>query len=427
MRFHPWSLIAFFISAWKLIIIYCMLLTHLSLTNFRNFSRLDLDVPGGILLLVGANAQGKTSLLEAVYFLATFVSFHAASDRQLVNLIAAKEPLAVTRIVGDFCRQEASGGMGTHRIEVRIIQENNGINGGRRVRKEVLLDGLQQKISEVVGQFNAVLFLPQTMRIIEGSPEDRRRFLNLTLAQVVPHYAATLSDYSRTLTRRNALLKQISERQGDPGQLAYWDQRLASLGGRIIWTRIHALQELESLATGIHNQLTHGNEVLRLSYQPAFDPLPQTENQFALPLDTPTKRTHITEEQIEAGFLEKLTGLQNEEIARGMTTIGPHRDEVRFLGNGIDLGTYGSRGQARTALLALRLAEVSWMRDKTGQWPVLLLDEVLAELDTQRRLDLLSRLTESEQALLTTTDLDLFAAIFVNQATLWRVQEGRVT
>jgi DNA replication and repair protein RecF len=404
-----------------------MLLTHLSLTNFRNFSRLDLDVPGGVLLLVGDNAQGKTSLLEAVYFLATFVSFHAGSDRQLVNLIAAKEPLAVTRIVGDFCRQEVSGGMGSHRIEVRIIQENNGINGGRRVRKEVLLDGVQLKISEVVGQFNAVLFLPQTMRVIEGSPEDRRRFLNLMLAQVVPHYAATLSDYSRTLTRRNALLKQISERQGDPGQLAYWDQRLANAGSRIIWARIHALQELESLAAGIHSQLTHGREVLRFSYQPAFDPLTQTDNQFAFPIDTPIDRSHVTEEEIEVGFFDKLASTQNEQIARGVTTIGPHRDEVRFLGNGIDLGTYGSRGQGRTALLALRLAEVSWMRGKTGQWPVLLLDEVLAELDTRRRLDLLSRLRESEQVVLTTTDLELFAADFVEKATLWRVQEGRVS
>ena len=125
-----------------------MLLTHLSLTNFRNFSRLDLDVPEGVTLLVGANAQGKTSLLEAVYYLAAFVSFHASSDRQLVNLIAAKEPLAVARLVGDFLRHDASGKMGSHRIEVRIIQENYGLNGGRRLRKEVLLDGVQLKISD---------------------------------------------------------------------------------------------------------------------------------------------------------------------------------------------------------------------------------------------------------------------------------------
>lgn len=403
-----------------------MLLNHLSLTNFRNFSRIDLDMPHGALILVGANAQGKTSLLEAVYFLATFASFHAGSDRQLVNLIAAKEPLAVTRIVGEFCRQDVTGGTGLHRIEVRIIQDNNGINGGRRVRKEVLLDGVQQKLNEVIGQFNAVLFLPQSLRVIEGSPEDRRRFLNLTLAQVVPHYAAYLADFSRTITQRNALLKQISERQGDRDQLIYWDERLANAGARIIQARICALHELESLAAGIHNQLTHGSEVLRFSYLPAFDPLPEEENQFSFPLDTPTDRSQFSIEQIEKGFLDKLAVIQNEEIARGVTTIGPHRDELRFLTNGIDLGIYGSRGQARTALLALKLAEVTWMREKTGQWPVLLLDEVLAELDTQRRLDLLARLLESEQALLTTTDLELFSPDFVEQATLWRVQDGRV-
>ena len=119
--------------------------------------------------------------------------------------------------------------------------------------------------------------------------------------------------------------------------------------------------------------------------------------------------------------------LRGEEIARGVTTIGPHRDELRFLSNGIDLGIYGSRGQARTAMLALKLAEVAWMQTKTGEWPVLLLDEVLAELDLPRRSDLLERLSQCEQALLTTTDLDLFSTGFVQQAKLWNVQGGRIT
>jgi len=121
-----------------------------------------------------------------------------------------------------------------------------------------------------------------------------------------------------------------------------------------------------------------------------------------------------------------LTRLHREEIARGVTTIGPHRDELRFLGNGIDLGTYGSRGQARTAVLSLKLAEVIWMREKTGEWPVLLLDEVLAELDTERRADLLARLAESEQTMLTTTDLDLFSEGFVDRAKLWHIHAGRL-
>jgi DNA replication and repair protein RecF len=161
-------------------------------------------------------------------------------------------------------------------------------------------------------------------------------------------------------------------------------------------------------------------------YQPAYDPLPHPDSQYALPLDTPVQRSGFTREQIRQGFAQRLLGLRREEIARGVTTIGPHRDEVRILSNKIDLGDYGSRGQARTALLALKLAEVSWLKEKTGQCPVLLLDETLVELDIQRRADLLAGLGDCEQALLTTTDLKLFAPEFVQENVVWRVVGGRV-
>lgn len=147
-----------------------MYLTHLSLTNFRNFARLDIDLPRGPLLLVGANGQGKTSLLEAIYFLATLSSFHADHERQLINFLVAREALAVARIVAIFSSDQAQ-----HRMEVRIIQESNGMNGSSRVRKEVLVDNLKVKISETAGYFNAVLFLPHMVRIIEGPPDERRR------------------------------------------------------------------------------------------------------------------------------------------------------------------------------------------------------------------------------------------------------------
>lgn len=403
-----------------------MFLKRLSLTNFRNYARLDVDVPTGSVLLVGDNAQGKTSLLEAVYFLATFVSFQADSDRQLINFIAGREPLAVARIVADFQRQELDHTSRDHRLEVRIIQETNGINGGSRVRKEVLLDGVERKISEAVGIFNAVLFQPQTLRIIEGAPEDRRRYLNLTLAQAVPRYTAALTDYNRAITQRNALLKLLNERGGDPNQLTYWDELLASSGASLIYARIQAIKGLERLAARIHSQLTQGAEVLRLSYLPAYDPLPKPERQYALPIDAPLDRSGIPLEKIQQGFFESLERLHSEEIARGVTTIGPHRDELRFLANGIDLGVYGSRGQSRTAILALKLAEVAWLKEETGQWPVLLLDEVLAELDVQRRTDLLERLADIEQAVLTTADLEAFSKDFIRQATLWRIYAGQL-
>jgi DNA replication and repair protein RecF len=398
-----------------------MRLTHLSLTNFRNFTRLDLDVPDGTVMLVGDNAQGKTSLLEAIYFLATLSSFHASSDKQLINFIEARQDLAVGRIVADYCR-----GVENHRLEVRIIQEPNGQNGGTHLRKEVLVDGVKRKASEAIGQFNAVLFLPQMMGVIEGGPEERRRYLNLALAQVISHYQAALAEYSKALLQRNALLKQLFERRGDASQLDYWDDQIATFGAQLIHARIRAVQDLERLAVRTHRELTHANEVLRLSYQPAFDPLPQSPGQMALSLDAPVDRTGFTQEQIRKGFLDNLQRLRQEEIARGVTTIGPHRDELRFLANGIDLGTYGSRGQARSAILALKIAEVAWMHTRSGHWPILLLDEVLAELDIQRRFDLLERLNQTEQVLLSTTDLDLFAPEFVEKATVWQVANGRV-
>ncbi|HSF82451.1 MAG TPA: DNA replication and repair protein RecF [Anaerolineales bacterium] len=403
-----------------------MYLTRLSLTNLRNFARLDVEVPRGPILLVGENAQGKTSFLEAIFFLATFVSFHAGSDRELVNFIASREPLAVARIIADFNRQERSGTVGSHRLEVRLIQETNGFNGQSRLRKEILVDGAKRKASEAIGLFNAVIFLPQTLRIIEGSPEERRRYLNLTLAQVIPGYADTLSNYNQLLSQRNALLKQVNEGSADPGQLSFWNEHLSLTGSRLIHARIQAIQELERFAANTHLQLTRGSEVLRLDYQPAYDPQPQPEKQIALPVGEPFDRSGLSEEKIRQGFLENLIRLHAEEISRGITTIGPHRDELRFLGNRVDLGTYGSRGQARTAMLSLKLAEVEWMREKTGQWPVLLLDEVLAELDAQRRSDLLDRLVDSEQTLLTTTDLDLFSSDFVERSSLWRIQAGRL-
>lgn len=403
-----------------------MYLKHLSLTNFRNYARLDIKVPQGAILLVGANAQGKTSLLEAVYYLATFVSFHAEHDRQLINFLAAREPLAVGRIVAEFCRSEAHRNDSSHRLEIRVILEGSGINGGARLRKEVLVDGVKRKLNEAIGLFNAVLFLPQTLRVIEGAPEERRRYLNQTLSQVLPGYAAALSDYTHALGQRNALLKQLFERAGDPEQLTYWDNLLAASGAQLIYARIQAVQELERQAALVHSQLTRNAEVLRVAYDPSYDPLPPPGKQFTLALDAPLDRSAISQEKIQQGYLASLARLRQEEIARGVTTIGPHRDDLRFLANGIDLGAYGSRGQTRTAILALKLAEVSWMKNKTGQWPVLLLDEVLAELDQQRRSDLLNRLIECEQLIMTTTDLDLFDPEFVQNAAIWQLEAGRL-
>ena len=400
-----------------------MYLKHLSLTNFRNFARLDLDVPRRVIVLVGSNAQGKTSLLEAVYFLAAFTSFQTHADRQLIHFDAAREArkqVQVGRLVAEYQR-----GYGMHRLEARLIMEPTGVNGVR-LRKEVLLDGVKKPLSDAIGQFNAVIFVPQMSQVIEGGPDERRRYLNLALAQTNPAYVRALSEYNQALSQRNALLKALGERGGNSEQLGVWDEALARLGAQIILWRIQAVQQIEHLAKRVHHELTRGKEILRLSYQPAYDPLQQPEGQLDLKMDTPIDRSGLELEGIRRGFVERLARIRKEEIARGMTTIGPHRDELRFQANGIDLGNYGSRGQIRTALLALKMAEVNWMKERTNEWPVILLDEVMAELDLERRADLLTYLGNSEQVLFTTTDLNLFTPEFAQQAEIWKVQGGAV-
>lgn len=397
-----------------------MHLKHLSLTNFRSLTRLDTDLPRRAVVLVGQNAQGKTSVLEAIYFLAAFTSFQTHADRQIVNFHEAKNPLAVTRLVADYQR-----GKTKHRLEARLILEPTGANG-QRLRKEILLDGVKRHANDVIGHFNAVIFVPQMSQIIEGGPDERRRYLNLALAQTVPSYARALGEYSQALSQRNALLKALNEGNGNRDQLQVWDEALGRFGAQIILWRIQAVKEIERLASRIHHELTRGTEILRLAYEPAYDPLPKPDGQLGLKLDTVIDRSLIELDEIQEGFLARLKEIRGEEIARGVTTIGPHRDDLRFIINKADVSDYGSRGQMRTTLLALKLAEVEWMKERTGEYPVILLDEVMAELDTSRRADLLKYVGEDRQVLFTTTDISLFSPEFVNDAEIWDVKGGVV-
>jgi DNA replication and repair protein RecF len=173
--------------------------------------------------------------------------------------------------------------------------------------------------------------------------------------------------------------------------------------------------------------LTRQQERLRLVYEPGYDPLPHPSGQLGLDIETPIDRTGVSRDAIRQGMLQALSGGRMDEIARGMTLIGPHRDDFRFQINALDLHTYGSRGQIRTAMLALKLAEVGWLQQRTGEWPVLLLDEVLAELDNTRREDLLSRILQAQQAILTSADMEMFSPEFLSGATSWQVRTGHLT
>jgi DNA replication and repair protein RecF len=397
-----------------------MVLTSLSLTNFRIFNRLEVEVPRRILLLFGENAQGKTSFLEAIYYFATLNSLNATNDRQLINFTALKDEQPVARLVAGFQRVD-----GTHRLEIRLILDA-GINGSGRLRKEILIDGVKRNQQDIIGKFLSVIFLPQMMRILEGGPEERRRFLDNVLSQAFPGYANTINEYATAITQRNALLKQLAERGGDFEQLNYWDEMITSRGALIIHSRIRAVQEMEKFASLEHLKLTNEKESLNLIYQPAFDPYPNSNSQMKLNIASPVKRSEIPLEEIKTGFARKLKEIRKEEIARGVTSIGPHRDDLRGVSNGIDLGIYGSRGQIRSAIISLKLAEVKWLKEKTNEWPVLLLDETLAELDNQHRMDLMEKLLDCEQVILTTTDKHLFSDAFTKNCAIWNVKAGRI-
>jgi DNA replication and repair protein RecF len=399
-----------------------MRLTNLSLTNYRNFIRLETSFPPGPTLLVGANAQGKTSLLEAINYLTSASSPHTSSDRQLINFLAWEESIPFARLVAEVERADR-----LHKIEIRLLLEENSIEGDRRLRKEILINGVKRRVSDLAGVFNAVMFLPQDLRVIEGSPGDRRRFLDAALTQADVVYARTLREYGHVLSQRNALLKRLQERDSDNGQLRFWDEQLCELGAALIRARALALSELDDLTGPIHLALTRAVEALRLDYRPSYDPATEPKGQLGLPMETAVDHTSIPRETIRAGMLKALQRTRADEIARGMTLLGPHRDDFNFRADGIDLSVYGSRGQNRTAMLAVQLATVEWLKDRTGETPVLLLDEVLAELDPIRREDLLQRVQTSQQAILTASDLAMFNEAFCNSATIWYVSAGTLS
>jgi DNA replication and repair protein RecF len=309
-------------------------------------------------------------------------------------------------------------------VEIRLLLEP-GINGSEaRLHREVLLNGVKRRVSDLAGGLHAVLFLPQDLRVLEGPPSERRQHLDSTLAQADAVYAESLSEYGKVLAQRNALLKQMDEQGGISAQLGFWDDELAEQGATLIRARALALAEHDRLASPIHAHLTRGREALHLEYLPSFDPLPPAPSQLGLPLETAPDRTLLSRDAIRDGLRQALERSRLEDLQRRATTLGPHRDDFRFTANGIDLRAYGSRGQNRTAMLALKLAEIEWLHQRTTEWPVLLLDEVLAELDGERRQDLLHRVARLPQALVTAADIEMFEGEFRRAATTWEVVAG---
>ena len=405
-----------------------MRIRYLSLTNFRNYARLELALPERPLLLYGANAQGKTSLLEAIYFLATGSSPLTPLDRQLIKWDAEAEGLPYARVWAEVVRQ-------THIQEVEIVVEKRTLaNGTDRLQKTIRVDRARKRRTDLAGRLNVVLFTPQDVELVSGPPAGRRRYLDDTLCQVDGAYCTALERYGEALHQRNATLRHLRDEGGDSTQLAPFEEVLACQGVIVAHGRRELVAALSQRADRIHQQLTGGAEWLRLEYHPNFDPAapPALKYQMELGLQPYAgPPAGIGAEELVEAFRQALLARRADEVERGMTLIGPHRDEIAFIAGNpaqgtheIDLGTYGSRGQQRTAVLALKLAQLEWMRERTNETPVLLLDEVLAELDTARRRYLLERVDSVEQALLTATDPDMFSARFREQAALWEIRGG---
>ena len=407
-----------------------MHIRYISLTNFRNYTRLELELPRSPLLIYGANAQGKTNLLEAVHLLSSGSSALTSVERRLIRWGAEEEGLPYARVWAEVVR-----GNQAHELEV-VLEKRKNENGSDRLLKTLRVDRQRKQRIDFTGRLNVVLFMPQDMDLIAGAPAQRRRYLDDTLSQVDAAYAASLDRYREALRQRNSALRYLRDGSGNPAQLQPFEDVLADEGVRIVKGRHQLMTVLSRRADLIHQQLTGAADWLRLAYTPNFDPTAPSgpDHQHSLGLmsrqDLPIE---AADDELVNSFHSALQARRAEEIARGMTVVGPHRDEFRVLsgnpGQGtheVDLGTFGSRGQQRTAVLALKLAELEWMHGETGESPVLLLDEVLAELDAARRTCLLDTVNGVDQALLTATDVEMFSAAFRQRAALWRVDKGIV-
>lgn len=403
-----------------------MLLSRLSLTHFRNYRRLEIAFDAPLTLLQGRNAQGKTNLLEAIFMLATSKAVHASQEREIVGWQADNEPIPFCRVLGVATLDGRS-------VELEIVLSPRG--DGVNFTKQIKINGVAKRAMDLVGVLRAVLFLPQDIKLVDGGPGERRHYLDVALCQIDKTYCRALSAFQRVLLQRNSLLKQLREQEVNPtspavdAQLAFWDEKLAHHGAVVMARRHNFIVELEQIAAERHAELSGGRERLALHYLPSFNPGLLVDREFdllrdGLLTDAPTSRLEAN--VVAMAYQRKLAARRVRELAAGTTLYGPHRDDLRFLANGRDLRVYGSRGQQRSAALSLKLAEVRAMTAATGLAPLLLLDDVMSELDAERRAMLLAVIDDVPQAIVTTTDWEDFTPEFRQRARCFYVYSGIV-
>jgi len=385
-------------------------INRLSLTNFRNYLELEFDLPQSTSVFWGANAQGKTNLLESICFLATTRFSHSIPDKEIINWNALREKIPLARLSTEIQKE-------IRNTQVEIIIRPRSLSAredgavGATLHKHIQVNGVGRRSADLMGQLNMVMFSPRDIDLISDEPALRRRHLDITNSQVDSQYLRSLQRYNKVLSQRNHLLRQIAAGHSRPDELTFWDNELVKAGSYIVTQRQETIDKLEEMAGPIHHQLSAGEEDLSLNYVRSID----------------GGSSGVTgAEEVEKVFRETLSASREKDLARGQSLIGPHRDDVQFFINGINIGHYGSRGQQRTVALSLKLAEARFMLMRTGEKPVLLLDDVLSELDIRRREHLLETISDYQQVLITTTDLDRFPADFLDHAERFEVKNGTI-
>ncbi|PWK16614.1 DNA replication/repair protein RecF [Tumebacillus permanentifrigoris] len=363
-----------------------MWLKALELRDFRNYESLQLfDLSPRVNIFVGQNAQGKTNVVESVLMLAVAKSHRTSRDAEVIRFEAE------TALVQGMVEREDR----TLKLDLHMLAK------GKKSR----VNGVEKrKMSDFVGHLNVVLFAPEDLQLIKGGPQLRRRFLDVEIGQVSPQYLYNLSQYQKVLLQRNTLLKEISKKEKKEDLLAIWDEQLCVYGAKVVQKRYEFVEKLEHFARDIHSRISGGKELLSFRYVNSFDLLEGAD---------------VTER-----FFETLQSKRRQDILRGTTSVGPHRDDLEVRIDDREVHTYGSQGQQRTASLSMKLAEIELIRAEVGEYPVLLLDDVLSELDSERQLHLVESMGERVQTLITTTTTYGLEQFMQEQAHVYRVEHG---
>ncbi|SFI70873.1 DNA replication/repair protein RecF [Thermoflavimicrobium dichotomicum] len=369
-----------------------MRVQSLDLYQYRNIATLELKCPEELHLFVGPNAQGKTNILESLYVLALGKSHRSRSPRELIQFGKQRAHLKA---------RVAKDGQ-IHRLEVQLFEKG----------KKVSRNGIEQsRLSQYIGFLPAVLFAPEDLALVKGSPQVRRRFLDMEIGQVSRTYVHHLSQLSKLIIQRNHLLKELGKnRQTYSPLLDVMDEQFVSLAVPIWEKRFRFLRMLTKWAQEIHQTITQKQEELMIEYVPSI----QIDDGM---------RT----EQLREIFANELLKIRDKEIRRGSTLLGPQRDDFRLKANQLDLHTFGSQGQQRTAALSLKLAEIELIHQEMGVYPILLLDDVLSELDDSRKTHLLTAIRGRVQTFVTTTNLEGIDSATLEQARIYRVRQGIIT